>query len=478
MALNYSSLPELGAAALAHRSEIEEVKRQVDIKHGYFDAWIYGFLENKKFNIEETVAKLHRRFAMEANELATLTITDYVRDSLRSGSHQFIGIDKLGRCVFVITLKRDFPDPLHNEERFALFDLFMSYGSRLCKDGKRCQMVAIFNHEGANTKKNFDLTGLLACAKHLAKFYPGALDKTYFCNMGRTLTALAKSTLKAFPAFVTDRLEILSDADLKRGALLKVMDAEVLPVALGGRNSCDQPEGWRAYAEDVVAYFEGVQHAICERGMRVKDYELECLGVAVEGSNSACSSPQPRSSPSLPLSSNNADSGVPQESASEAAIVASSFTAEPDWNDPQSTVVAAPLPSMCLTTQRVTLYQGSAGTFPHCKLQEWSISKSASEDAEDLQCSPSSWFNAVAPLSSALALWFLEELLYWREAIEAAEREDRRRLFEAFATAVTAPRGTHAVAHRKWFSSSMQGATPLLVLTALLLNAVAVVLTS
>ncbi|EAN82476.1 hypothetical protein, conserved, partial [Trypanosoma cruzi] len=90
-------LHDLGPEAVSYRHLLDEVKRQLDITHDEFDCWIYGFLENKKYNIRETVAKLQRRFAMEANELATYTLTDYMRESLRSGIVQFIGEDKLGR---------------------------------------------------------------------------------------------------------------------------------------------------------------------------------------------------------------------------------------------------------------------------------------------------------------------------------------------------------------------------------------------
>jgi hypothetical protein len=462
------------------------VKRQVGITHGYFDAWIYGFLENKKFNIEETVAKLHRRFAMEVNELATIHVTDYMRNCLRSGSHHFLGADKLGRSVFLINIKRDLPDPKHAEERRHLFDLFMSYGSRLRKDGRHCRMVVIFNQEGADSKKNYDLSALLACATHVAKFYPGALDKTYFCKMSRTLTVLAKAVLKAFPSAVTERLEILSEADLRQGALRKVIDEDVLPVALGGRNDCDHAERWRANAEDIEDYFRNVQRAICTRGMRVKEYELECLGVSAYSVDPSDDRTEQLSLLSPPRCySCDLNPGLSQDSSHEE--VPSAVTSPLSVSRPPSVMVVPAAPPQ--GSAGVCAQSGQTDTSSSVPLDCFALHRSAekadpvvqqcdgkADDLDDLERSPS-WFSAVSPLSDALALWFLDELLYWRENIEEAEREERKRICEDFAAALAeahtdATCGACAVMSRKWYHEALHGATPLLLLLALLLNAI------
>lgn len=44
MSSYYTALSDLGPVALSHRDEIDEVKRHIGLRHGHFDAWIYGFL--------------------------------------------------------------------------------------------------------------------------------------------------------------------------------------------------------------------------------------------------------------------------------------------------------------------------------------------------------------------------------------------------------------------------------------------------
>ncbi|KAG5471911.1 hypothetical protein CUR178_02576 [Leishmania enriettii] len=138
MAPKYSSLRELGTAAISHRGEVDEVKRQLDVKHGYFDAWIYGFLENKNFSIDETVAKLHRRFAMRVNELASYELTDFMRESLRRGIIGELGNDKAGRIAFLVDTKRDHLQAKHRDEQRRSFDMIASFGTRLRPESKRC----------------------------------------------------------------------------------------------------------------------------------------------------------------------------------------------------------------------------------------------------------------------------------------------------------------------------------------------------
>ncbi|KAF8305414.1 hypothetical protein TcBrA4_0040540 [Trypanosoma cruzi] len=66
---------ELGPVSVAHRAALGELRRRLGICHTDLDCWLYAFLENKKFDVDETIAKLRRRAAMEVQELGAYEIT-------------------------------------------------------------------------------------------------------------------------------------------------------------------------------------------------------------------------------------------------------------------------------------------------------------------------------------------------------------------------------------------------------------------
>ncbi|RNF26383.1 uncharacterized protein Tco025E_01244 [Trypanosoma conorhini] len=272
-------LHELGPEAVSRRHLIDEVKLQLSIVGDEFDCWIYGFLENKKYNVQETVAKLQRRFSMEVDELARYTFTDYMRESLRSGIIQCVGEDKAGRTVFYVTSRRDRPVSSRRVENRHTFDMMVSYGTRLRAESKRCQMVMLINQEKASLWSNMDMTFQAEIALRISKFYPGAVDKMYVCNMNRTLAAMAKPIFSRLPAIVSDRIMIITDAEMKSGKLLEYFDESVLPVALGGTNDCDDQEHWDAYAASIEDFYAQLKEAVLFRGLSVKEWELSCLKV-------------------------------------------------------------------------------------------------------------------------------------------------------------------------------------------------------
>lgn len=279
MTSEYSSLSELGPIAVSHREQLEEVKAELGIPHGYFDAWLYGFLENKKFDIRETVAKLRRRFEMEINVLSTYEFTDHMRQSLRSGIIQEIGYDKLGRVAFYVYTKRDTPQAKYRDESRMTFDMFVSYGTRLRQDNKRSQMVMLINQQDSSFFKNIDIGFQGDAALRISKFYPGMVDKIYVCKMGSTLSMMAKPIFTRLPAVVSERIQIITEGDIKKGTLLEFFDKSVLPRELGGDNDCDTESHWIQYAEDVENYYSKLKRAVRERGKTVKEWELEELGV-------------------------------------------------------------------------------------------------------------------------------------------------------------------------------------------------------
>lgn len=453
MQSNYTALSDLGTVALSHRGELDEVKRQLDIKHGYFDAWIYGFLDNKKFNIDETVAKLHRRFAMEVNELASYELTDNMRDSLRKGIIQEIGNDKAGRVAFYINTKRDFPQAKYRDEQRRSFDMFVSYGTRLRKENKRCQIVMLINQDGASLFKNVDMTFQADVALRISKFYPGGVDKMYICKMSRTLAAMAKPIFKRLPAIVADRIQIIDDNDIKQGVLLDLFDAEVLPVALGGKNKCDDEEHWAAYADRVEKYYAELRRAVNERGMTVKEYELESIGID-------------------PATAHKGDAGrgptTPTPQADTLVQSVRSLGVLPHSREPSLHPAAAdafrphPLRPSRLSSQHLRdagqIVDPELKPLMTCLTEEsYSLTPGGyhGEGDDGDGGTAMTWAQVVSPLPDSLALFFLDELLRWRTAVENSELGERYKILEQFATGLQTTtelgiRGLN-VSDRKWY---------------------------
>lgn len=279
-------LLDIGPAAYTHQAQVDEVKRQLGIDHNYFDCWIYGFLENKNFNISETVAKLNRRQEFERSELGESEITDWMMENMQKGIIQVIGNDKAGRVTFYICTGRDKPSPARREESKKNFDMFISYGTRLRPESKRCQMAMLINQDKASLWSNLDMTFQADIALRIAKYYPGCVDKMYICKMGRALSALAKPIFSRLPSIVSDRIIIVSDGDIKNGKLLELYDKDVLPVALGGENDCDKQENYTCFAYTIKEYFEQLRAAV-RRGSSVKEWELNNLRATgdVEGNS-------------------------------------------------------------------------------------------------------------------------------------------------------------------------------------------------
>eukprot|EP00796_Vickermania_ingenoplastis_P003590 gene3590-2531_t len=266
-------LLDLGSTALAHQGEVDEVKKRLGVHHNYFDCWIYGFLENKNFDIDEAVAKLKRREEFEKTDLNEIEITDWMMESMRQGIIQVIGNDKEGRVALYVYTARDKPSKAHRLEARKNFDMFVSYATRLRAESKRCQLVMLINQDKASVFGNVDMSFQADIALRIAKYYPGCVDKMYICKMNGTLAAFAKPVFSRLPAIVSDRIKIISAADIQNGKLLELFDEDVLPVALGGKNECDDQRRYDEFATTIKDYFSQLQGAISS-GLGVKEWEL------------------------------------------------------------------------------------------------------------------------------------------------------------------------------------------------------------
>mmetsp|Transcript_49569 Transcript_49569/g.153022 ORF Transcript_49569/g.153022 Transcript_49569/m.153022 type:complete len:1131 (-) Transcript_49569:95-3487(-) len=266
----------LGPEAWKYREELEEVKLRVGITHDKFDCWIFKFLENKHFDVDETVAKLQRRAEMERGFL-DYEVTDHMREMMRSGIMQVIGEDKDGRVAMYVVTCRDFPKSELREERKRNFDMWLSYGTRLRRGDPRCRITLLVNQRDAGVWANTDMTFQTNIAFRIAKFYPGMIDRAYVCCMGNALSAVARPVIKAMPAAISDRIFIYNEKQImEEKKMLEFFDEDVLPIALGGTNDCDHPANYESFAENVESYFNEVKDAI-SRGLSVKEYEQGVL---------------------------------------------------------------------------------------------------------------------------------------------------------------------------------------------------------
>nr|CCC90248.1 unnamed protein product [Trypanosoma congolense IL3000] len=373
-----SFLQELGPVAVSHRQEVEEVKRQLNMRREELDCWVYSFLENKKFDVEETVAKLKRRLTMEAEEMAKYEFTDYMHESLRLGIIQVIGNDKSGRTVFYVTVSRDKKEADHRDEKKRTFDLMVSYGTQLRADNKRGQMVLLVNYENASMWSNVDMSLQADVGLRLSKFFPGCVSKVYVCNMGRMLCSLAKPLFSQLPAAFSETVMFLPKSEKSALKLMEFIDEDVLPVALGGKNDCDNQAEWDRHGEVIETYFNQMREAVVDRGLTLKDWELECLELQDVEVARRFSAPS------------GTDSMV------------SLMTYGSNWSP--------------------TPLDGCLGSFT---LRRDSELTPLAEDNE--------WCSLVKSFPTNMALFFLEELYRWRVAVAVEESAERCTLMDVYA---------------------------------------------
>lgn len=256
-----------------YREAMEAVKSRVDVHHDLLDNWIYLFLNNKKYDVEETVAKLLRRDAMEKEVFSQYKMTPFLRESMTAGIVQYVGRDKEGRPVLYFNTARDTPTADQREERTANLDMFLSWAVRCDKKNPDSTVTWLINQKDASMMKNTDLIFQKNMALRISKFYPGVVAKMYICNMGSALTFVMKPLLRQLPAAISDCIFIYSESDIRKGKLLEFIDADVLPVAMGGRNDCDNPQNHQRFLATVEAYFDRCIAALRE-GTSIKEMEM------------------------------------------------------------------------------------------------------------------------------------------------------------------------------------------------------------
>lgn len=296
------------------REGLEAVKRAVGIQHHYLDGWVYLFYENKKFDFKETVAKLQRRDHMEKTVFANYVMTPSLEQSMRAGIVQYVGRDKVGRPVLYFNTVRDSPRADQRPERQANMDMFLSWAVRCDPANPTATVTWLINQQDASLMRNTDLIFQKDMALRISKFFPGVVAKMYLCNMGSALTFVMKPLLKQLPKAISECIFFYSEGDIRRGKLLEVIDADVLPIAMGGSNNIDHRQNYELFATTIEGYFRRCQCALRE-GVSIKEMEMmEAFPVDKNG--------QPRAS-------NETDNrgGSPSPSAPRTAIAAATSEA-------------------------------------------------------------------------------------------------------------------------------------------------------
>ncbi|CCW71624.1 unnamed protein product [Phytomonas sp. Hart1] len=218
------------------------------------------------------------------------------------------------------------------------------------------------------------------------------IDRIYVCNMGRALAACTRALLRTFPAAVVGRVEIVSDADLRRGVLREFVNADRLPVSLGGHAADEDPDDWAALCDHVVDYYTGLQRGVLEDHLTVKEWELRELKITAEAMASSWSPlEQTTRAPS------------PQQTASKLSF---SWTAG-------ARSEGSTLSRRLLRTCTENLSESS---LDNCEEEE-EEEKEKKEEEED----SGTWRSIMKPFEFARALSFLEELLCCRNEIESEE---------------------------------------------------------
>jgi hypothetical protein len=300
-----------------HVDALEKVKARMGVKHAYMDGWFYMFLENKKFDVDEAVAKLLRRQAMERQEFAHYEVTESMRETMRSGIVEVIGEDLEGNVAVLVTTCRDFPKTEMREERKRNMDMWVSYVVRLRPQTNRCKVVWLINQEDCSLMKNTDLMFQKDMMIRISKYFPNAVHKVLLCNMSTALTFVMKPLLRQFPESISKLVEVHSSSDIKSGVLKKYFSMDVLPVCLGGRNkNVDVPEHFLEFARNVEDYTLRALQGL-KRGYSIKEWEMmDTYGVDQHGNVISSPAPKAPASSESPEEQFSAVSPAPEERSS------------------------------------------------------------------------------------------------------------------------------------------------------------------
>jgi len=220
-----------------------------------FTEWINGFLENKNYDVPETIAKLERRIALEEDEFATMPMPDSSRKLLANGVGQKVGVALDGSDVLYIVTKRDFPTKKNLADRKRNFDIMMTYASRYPYKG----FTLLVNQDQASAWSNTDMPFSSAVALRISKFWPGALKRIILMKMGTAVSALIKPAIGLLPQQLSSKILVLSDTDIQKGKLQTVLPPESIPKEFGGLYTADNQTSWDSFADTVYDHFESFQ---------------------------------------------------------------------------------------------------------------------------------------------------------------------------------------------------------------------------
>lgn len=213
------------------RKLVLEVKEKLEKRHfslplGKYgrddDDMIYWFLKDRKFSVEEAVAKLAKTIKWRQDFGVSELCEDSVRIIAETGKayvHDFLDVN--GRPVLVVVASKHFPgvhDPVENERLCAFL---IEKALRKLPPGKE-QILGIFDLRGFGTE-NADLNFLTFLFDVFYYYYPKRLSEVLFVDapfVFRPIWQLAKPLLKSYASLVkfcsveTVRKEYFTEASI------------------------------------------------------------------------------------------------------------------------------------------------------------------------------------------------------------------------------------------------------------------------
>lgn len=183
---------------------------------------IYWFLKDRKFSVEETLAKLTKAIKWRQEFRVSELCEDSVRTIAETGKayvHDFLDVN--GRPVLVVVASKHFPG-VHNpvdDQRLCVF--MIEKALRKLPPGKE-QILGIFDLRGFGTA-NADLSFLTFMFDVFYYYYPKRLSEVLFVEapfVFKPIWQLAKPLLKSYASLVkfcsveTVRNEYFTEANI------------------------------------------------------------------------------------------------------------------------------------------------------------------------------------------------------------------------------------------------------------------------
>ncbi|KAK1444041.1 cral-trio domain-containing protein ykl091c-related protein [Babesia gibsoni] len=215
------------------------------------DLFFVRFLRARKFDMNKTSAMLNKYFCwrLEVNvDKIVRSDLSYLRDRVKHYlPHAYHGIDKLGRPIYIERMGQGSCSKLMNNlsteeltqyyvQRYEYLTHVMMPAVSL-KLGKPVeQLLTIVDMRGfqlshLNTKLKAFLTAMSSVTQN---YYPELLGKLLFINSSTFFSVLWQMLSPLLDAKTLSKIDVISSKTESRARVLELVDAEQIPIFLGG----------------------------------------------------------------------------------------------------------------------------------------------------------------------------------------------------------------------------------------------------